>query len=115
MRAKEDSMSIRIAALVAWTLATLAFSAPATAQTVDIDGITGGDTFASTGDPGDTGTTGTGETTGGSLLGGTGDTIASLSLGSGGTGPATGDGRRDRRQRHDRGIAERLRRSRHRG
>jgi hypothetical protein len=87
----EDSMNTRIAALAAWTFVALAFAAaPAAAQTLDITGITDGDTFASTGDPGDTGTTGTASTTGGSLFGGSGDTIASLSLGSGGTGPVTG-------------------------
>jgi len=86
-------MTMRRLTIAAAFLGAVAWAMPpASAQTIDLSGVTGGDTFASSDDSTGTGTTGSGSTTGGSLLGGSGDTTANLLLGSGGAGSASGSG-----------------------
>jgi hypothetical protein len=82
-------MKKRDVTIIAGLFAALVFSqAPAAAQSVDLSGITGGNSSVSSGDTG--GTTATASTSGGSALGSSGATTANVSLGGGGTGPVTG-------------------------
>ncbi len=83
MNKRELILAVGILAALAWTQTS------ATAQTVDVSGVGGGNTSASTGGTG--GTSGSVSTAGGGALGGSGPTTANATLGGGGTGPATAD------------------------
>ncbi len=82
-------MKKRDVTIIAGLFAALVFSqTPAAAQSVDLSGITGGNSSVSSGNTG--GTTATASTSGGSTLGDSGATTADVSLDGGGTGPVTG-------------------------
>ncbi len=96
MKKRDWIFAASLVAALAWT------NAPASAQSVNLGGITGGNATASTGNlggglsgGGGGGSSATASTSGGSLLGGSGPTTGNVTVGGNniidGTGPATAD------------------------